>query len=315
MPKQLTFIDLFAGMGGIHLAFESSGAKCVFASEWDKYARETYLHNFKEKSPHLFQQAIVDGQQIMPNFIGDITGATALMRKGEDPIPDFDILTGGFPCQPFSQAGLRKGLDETRGTLFFDILQILKTKKENGNPVKAFFLENVQGLLKHQSGVESTLSVIERHLRCLGYSFSVFKVRASDHGLPQHRPRLFIIGFLDPESQRKFVEPSQKKIRKGSLSRILGGNVDREIGWTLRVGGRGSGLHDRRNWDTYLVNGNPLTISSVHGLKLQGFPKWFRFPATVPESQRMKQLGNSVAVAAIESYAHAIIQALNDNSR
>jgi DNA (cytosine-5)-methyltransferase 1 len=306
------FIDLFAGIGGIHIAFSNAGAKCVFASEWNERARQTYIYNFNKKNANLFQTVISGGRECMPNFYGDITGATSLMRNGIDPIPDFDVLTGGFPCQPFSQAGLRKGLDEARGTLFFDILQILKTKMEAGNPVKAYFLENVQGLLSHRSGEQLTIQVIERNLRMLGYSFAVHKIRASDFGVPQHRPRLFLIGFLDQEAAKRFTNPIKKKLRKGALSRILGGSVDREIGWTLRVGGRGSGLHDRRNWDTYEVDGQALRISSKHGLKLQGFPSSFRFPPSVTEAQRMAQLGNSVAVPAVQAYAEALLDALKD---
>lgn len=306
----LTFIDLFAGIGGIHIAFDNAGAKCVFASEWDKHARATYTHNFHKSNPELFEQQLIRENVITPRFFGDITLATTQMKNGLDPIPDFDILTGGFPCQPFSQAGLGLGMEEARGTLFFDILQILKSKKSAGRPAQAFFLENVQGLLTHKSGEILTISVIERNLRKLGYSFQVYKVRASDHGLPQHRPRLFMIGFLSPDAEARFVAPKKTAVRKGTLSRILGGEVKREIGFTLRVGGRGSGLSDRRNWDTYDVDGSPLRIGSLHGLKMQGFPSWFKFPESVPESQRMKQLGNSVAVKAVEAYASAIVKAL-----
>ena len=312
MRSETKFIDLFAGIGGIHIAFSNAGAKCVFASEWDERARQTYLYNFQKNNQDLFRKEVTDESEVMPNFYGDITEATSLMKRGVDPIPDFDILTGGFPCQPFSQAGLRKGLDEARGTLFFDILQILKTKKSAGKPVKAFFLENVQGLLNHRSGEQFTISVIERNLKRLGYTFAVHKVRASDFGVPQHRPRLFLIGFLDHDAAKRFVVPPKIKLKKGSLSQILGGSVDREIGWTLRVGGRGSGLHDRRNWDTYNVDGEALQISSIHGLKLQGFPKSFKFPPSVTEAQRMKQLGNSVAVPAVQAYAKALLEALRD---
>ena len=124
-----TFIDLFAGIGGFHLAFHNLGAECVFASEWDKHARETYKHNFKKKSPELFRNG---------NFEGDITEVDK--RK----IPDFDILTAGFPCQPFSQVGFQKGFEDTRGTLFFDIAEIIKIKQP-----KAYFLENVRHIYKH----------------------------------------------------------------------------------------------------------------------------------------------------------------------
>jgi DNA (cytosine-5)-methyltransferase 1 len=312
MDSRPKFIDLFAGIGGIHIAFSNAGAKCVFASEWDERARQTYLYNFKDTNADLFIKITSGNNEHMPNFLGDITSATQLMKKGIDPVPDFDVLTGGFPCQPFSQAGLKKGLAEARGTLFFDILQILKTKKAAGKPVQAFFLENVQGLLTHKSGDKLTINVIENSLKRLGYTFSIHRVRASDFGVPQHRPRLFLIGFLDQEAAKRFRVPAKRKLRKGALSRILGGSVNREIGWTLRVGGRGSGLHDRRNWDTYEVDGQALRISSKHGLKLQGFPSSFRFPSSVTETQRMAQLGNSVAVPAVQAYAEALLNALKD---
>jgi DNA (cytosine-5)-methyltransferase 1 len=167
------FIDLFAGIGGFHLALHDLGAKCVFASEWNDHARKTYEHNFKSISPSLFKNG---------NFAGDIT------QVSKKDIPDFDILTGGFPCQPFSQAGKQKGFDDTRGTLFFDIAEIIKVKKP-----AALFLENVRHLYSHDEG--RTFQTIKRILtEELGYSFQEFIVKASDHGLPQFRPRLFMIG-------------------------------------------------------------------------------------------------------------------------
>jgi len=306
----LKFIDLFAGIGGIHIAFEKSGATCVFASEWDKHARATYEFNFSKTNKHLFNWDESGDEPVQKMFAGDITKVTENLREGINDIPAFDVLAAGFPCQPFSQAGLRKGMEEARGTLFFDILQILASKKASGKPAKAFFLENVQGLLRHKSGDKYTIDIIEENLRSLGYSFDVYKVRASDFGVPQHRPRLFMIGFLDPKAKSRFVEPKKIKLDKLKLGQILGGHVDREIGWTLRVGGRGSGLEDRRNWDTYEVDGEPKRIEWPEGLKLQGFPSSFKFPDSVPSSQRMKQLGNSVAVPAVMAYAKALVAAL-----
>lgn len=306
----LKFIDLFAGIGGIHIAFEKAGAECVFASEWDRHARATYEYNFSKTNGNLFKWEESGGEPVQKYFAGDITQVTEKLRKGIDEIPAFDVLAAGFPCQPFSQAGLRKGMAEARGTLFFDILQILTSKKKAGHPPAAFFLENVQGLLRHKSGEKYTIDIIEENLRALGYSFDVFKVRASDFGVPQHRPRLFMIGFLDPKVQARFVEPKTINLDPLKLSKILGGKVDREIGWTLRVGGRGSGLDDRRNWDTYEVDGKPKRIGWQEGLKLQGFPANFKFPESVPSSQRMKQLGNSVAVPAVMAYAKALVAAL-----
>ena len=133
--------------------------------------------------------------------------------------------------------------------------------------------------------------------------------RPSDHGLPQLRPRLFMIGFRDPKID--FNPPSKTKLSM-TMSDIFRGKVDREIGFTLRVGGRKSGINDRRNWDTYIVDNEIKVLSSKEGKKMQGFPSDFHFP--VSETQAMKQLGNSVAVNAIRDYAKQIILSLNYES-
>lgn len=279
------FIDLFAGIGGFHLALHNLGADCVFASEWNEHARKTYEHNFSSISPKLFQKG---------NFAGDIT------KVNKQDIPDFDILTGGFPCQPFSQAGKQKGFEDTRGTLFFDIAEIIKIKQP-----KAFFLENVRHLYSHDGG--RTYQEIKRVLtEELGYSLQEFIVRASEHGLPQHRPRLFMIGFRDNALS---IEKPEKRELAYNMSDVMGGKVDREVGYTLRVGGKGSGVHDRRNWDGYIVDGVERRIGPEEGKMLQGFPKDFEFP--VSNNEAMKQLGNSVAVWAIQDYAKAIIKTLD----
>jgi DNA (cytosine-5)-methyltransferase 1 len=279
------FIDLFAGIGGFHLALHNLGAKAVFASEWNAHARKTYEHNFKTISPSLFKTG---------NFAGDIT------QVNKKDIPDFDILTGGFPCQPFSQAGKQKGFDDTRGTLFFDIAEIIKVKKP-----AAFFLENVRHLYSHDEG--RTFQTIKRILtEELGYSFQEFIVKASDHGLPQFRPRLFMIGFRNPKLS---ITPPPHRELAFNMSAVMGGKVEREIGYTLRVGGKASGVHDRRNWDGYIVNGKERRLTPRQGLKMQGFPDDFEFP--VSDNEAMKQLGNSVAVWAIQDYAEQIIKTLD----
>lgn len=283
MKNKFKFIDLFAGIGGFHLALHQLGSECVFASEWDSHARETYQHNLRELSPELFRTN---------NFKGDITEIKT------DSIPDFDILCAGFPCQPFSQSGFKKGFDETRGTLFFNIVDIIKTKQP-----QAFFLENVRHLLKHNDG--KTFATIKRIIEDeLGYSFHYKIVKASDFGLPQHRPRLFMVGFRD---KKKFTFPEPIKLEK-TMSDIWGEECSKEIGFTLRVGGRGSKITDRRNWDSYEVNGEVKRLTSQEGLKMQGFPKSFFFP--VSETQAMKQLGNSVAIPAIHAVAAAIVSHL-----
>jgi DNA (cytosine-5)-methyltransferase 1 len=288
----LKFIDLFAGIGGFHIAFHNAGAECVFVSEWDGHAQKTYRHNLYKVSPEMFDSG---------NFIGDITKV-----KAKD-IPDFDILTAGFPCQPFSQAGFKKGFSETRGTLFFDIVNIIKEKKP-----KAFFLENVRGLLSHDDG--KTFKTIERIItKELGYSFFPQIVKASDFGLPQHRPRLFMVGFRDTSIDFKFPEPIKEL--KYTLSDIFNGTCDKKIGFTLRVGGRGSKITDRRNWDAYRVNGKIVQLGPKEGLKMQGFPDWYEFPPNFSKVQSMKQLGNSVAVPAIQAVAEEIVKTLKKHEK
>jgi len=282
------FIDLFAGIGGFHVAFHNAGAECVFVSEWDEKARTTYRHNFYKVSPDVFRNG---------NFVGDIT------KVNEKEMPDFDVITGGFPCQPFSQAGFKKGFSETRGTLFFDIVRIIKEKKP-----KAFFLENVRGLYAHDEG--KTFATIKRIIEEeLGYSFHSKIVKASDFGMPQHRPRLFMVGFRDNTIPFEFPDPV--KDLKYTMSDIFGGKCNKDVGFTLRVGGRGSQITDRRNWDAYRVDGKIVQLGPKEGLKMQGFPKWFEFPEGVSSVQSMKQLGNSVAVPAIQAVAERIIETLN----
>ena len=284
-----TMVDLFAGIGGFHLAFHDLGAECVFASEWDSEARKTYTRNFASISPELFESG---------NFAGDIT------QVDKASIPDFDILTGGFPCQPFSVAGQRKGFDDLRGTAFFDIAEIIRVKQP-----KAYFLENVQNLRSHDEG--RTLNKIRAVLtEDLGYSFQEFTVMASDHGLPQRRPRVFMIGFRDSALQVERPKPRELAF---SMSDVMGGEVDREIGFTLRVGGAGSGIHDRRNWNAYIVDGQVAKLSPSQGKRMQGFPDNFEFP--VSNKSAMKQLGNSVAVWAVRDFAREIIRTLDGADR
>jgi len=283
--NKITFIDLFAGIGGFHMAFHNSGANCIFASEWDEHARQTYQENFKKFSPDIFKNG---------NFAGDIT------KVNPKDIPDFDIICGGFPCQPFSQAGFKKGFEDERGNLFFHIAKIIKEKQP-----KAFFLENVRNLLNHDDG--KTFKTIQKIVEeDLGYSFNYKIVKASDFGLPQHRPRLFMVGFRNKDIKFEFPEPV--KLKK-SMSDIFGGHCPKKIGYTLRVGGRGSNINDRRNWDSYLVDGKVKRLEVEEGKKMQGLPTNFKFP--VSKTQAMKQLGNSVAVPAIQAVTKQIIYYLN----
>ncbi len=329
MAKKPTykFIDLFAGIGGFHVAFNNTKrAQCVFASEWDPAARKTYRHNFNNGA----DKALFANED--KYFQGDITKVDP--KTG---IPAFDILCGGFPCQPFSQAGHKKGFSDTRGTLFFNVEEIIRVKQP-----AAFFLENVRGLITHGGpsetvpGIGKTMEIILNHLfgdkksGGLGYhkpkgTPGYFYVKASDFGVPQHRPRVFIIGFRDKKDADSFVVPKPMKLDESLLGRILGGNVffdegcskPKAIGFTLRCGGKGSPIDDRRNWEHYYVKKRGASkvevvkVNERQGLQLNGFPGGFEFPEDVARASRMKQLGNSVAVTAVQAWGEAIMDALD----
>lgn len=279
--QKITFIDLFAGIWWFHIAFHNVWWKCVFASEWDESARKTYEVNFSKTEKDLFDSW---------NFIGDIT------KINPSDIPNFNILCAGFPCQPFSQAWFKKWFNETRGTLFFNIVQIIKEKQP-----EAFFLENVRHLLKHDNG--KTFEVIQRTIEEeLGYSFFYKIVRASDFWLPQNRPRLFMVWFRDKSIKFEFPNPLPLQM---TMSDIWWWKCHKDIWFTLRVWGRWSKIDDRRNWDSYFVNDEIRRLTPREWKKMQWFPDSFIFPWSDTES--MKQLWNSVAIPAIQAVAEKII--------
>lgn len=293
MNKKFTFIDLFAGIGGFHLAMHRLGGECIFASEIDSEARKTYQLNYEKISPELFKTN---------NFNDDIRN---IMPQD---IPDFDVLCAGFPCQPFSQAGYKRGFADNhhseRGNLFFNIAEIIEAKKP-----KAFFLENVRGLVNHDNG--KTFKIIRDILENdLEYSFYFKVVNACDYGLPQLRPRVFIIGFKDDNGLMRGFNFPQPTPLKFTMSDVWNGQCSREIGFTLRVGGRGSNIDDRRNWDAYLVDNEVKKLTYKEARKMQGFPDDFHFP--VSDTQAMKQLGNSVAVDAVEAVGQNVIAYMNN---
>ena len=301
------FIDLFAGIGGIRLGFESVGGTCVFSSEWDTSACETYKANFGEQPA------------------GDIT------KVKSDDIPDFDILLAGFPCQPFSIIGDKEGFNhETQGTLFFEIERILKDK----NPA-AFMLENVRNLTAHDNG--NTFRVIRDHLQALGYHVYAKVLNALDFGVPQRRERIIIVGFLD-DVNFSFPEPVPEEQRK-TLSDIIETNVDRK--YYVRPEIRDSRLLRLKNPDypkPYISHENIAGSITPHPyssalragasanyilinderrpterelLRIQGFPDTFKI--VVPYGKIKHQTGNSVAVPVIEAVAKQMISALKNN--
>ncbi|GAB1447187.1 DNA (cytosine-5-)-methyltransferase [Bacteroidota bacterium] len=314
-PK-FKFIDLFAGIGGIRLAFQNLGGKCVFTSEWDTYSKKTYEANFGE----------------VP--FGDIT------KIHEKEIPDHDILLGGFPCQPFSIAGVSKKnalgrahgfLDETQGTLFFDVARIIKYKKPS-----AFMLENVKNLVSHDKG--KTFRVITETLNELGYSI-YYKVLDGKYFVPQHRERIIIVGFRNSifNNKETFQFPEMGKERY-AIKEILEKEVDEKYTLSDKLwnylqeyaakhkakgNGFGFGLTDlngisRTMSARYYKDGaeilipqngkNPRRLTPRECARLQGFPDKFIIP--VSDNQAYKQFGNSVVTPLIQAVGKNIIKEL-----
>lgn len=326
--QKFKFIDLFAGIGGFRLAFQNLGGKCVFTSEWDKYSKKTYEANFGE----------------VP--FGDIT-----KKETKNYIPDgFDVLCAGFPCQSFSIAGKRGGFEDTRGTLFFDVAEIIKKKKP-----KAFFLENVKGLRSHDKG--KTLATILNTLReDLDYFVPEPQIiNAKEFGVPQNRERIFIVGFRKDLGITEFEYPKPTK-KEVILSDILeekevsvkyylsetyietlrrhrarheskGNGFGYEIipnnGTANAVVCGGMGRERNLVLDDRLTNFTPIThitgevnregirkMTPREWARLQGFPEEFKI--VVSDAQAYKQFGNSVAVPAIQATAKKIIEKLNE---
>lgn len=302
--EKFKFIDLFAGIGGIRLGFESVGGECVFSSEWNAAACQTYKANFGEQPA------------------GDITKIEA------KDIPDFDILLGGFPCQPFSIIGDKEGFNhETQGTLFFEIERILKEKRP-----PAFMLENVRNFVAHDKG--RTLKVVVEHLEALGYKVHWKVLNALDFGVPQRRQRIIIVGFLG-DVDFAFPEPIPVEERL-TLSDILEENVDER--YYVRKEIRNSRLERLRDKDypkPYISHENIAGSITPHPyssalragasanyilvnderrpterelLRLQGFPDDFK--VVVSYTQLRQQAGNSVAVPVIKAVAKQMISAL-----
>lgn len=223
--------------------------------------------------------------------LGDIT------KIALKDIPKHDLLCGGFPCQAFSNVGHKKGFDDPRGEMIFEVFRILKGKKP-----KAFILENVKGLAAHNKG--ETLEFIIETLESLGYKVKNKVLEAKDYGLPQIRKRLFIVGVRkDIKSEFEFPQPTTLKY---TLSDVLGGYVEREFGFTVRIGGRRSGINNRYNWDSYKVNGEVRYITPEECMLLQGFKKNFKLKGT--ESQKYYQVGNTVPVTIINEIGKELIK-------
>lgn len=296
----IKFIDLFAGIGGIRKGFEDKNTECVFSSEWDKYAAQTYEANYGEK-PH-----------------GDIT------KINEKDIPDHDILLAGFPCQPFSNIGKRQGFaHETQGTLFFDVLRILKEKRP-----QAFLLENVKGLVNHDKG--NTFKVIQKSLsEELGYTIYHKVLDAQDFGLPQRRERIIIVGFRPDLDVTDFQFPkgSNKRVPVKDIleSNPKGYSISEHLqqtylfkkddgkpqiinkNSTIQVNTLVASYHKiQRLTGTFIQDGDTglRLYSQLEAKRLMGFPDDFIVP--VSRTQMYRQFGNSVAVPVIKAVADEV---------
>jgi len=296
------FIDLFAGIGGIRIPFDELGGKCVFTSEWDKDCQTMYEANFGDK-PH-----------------GDIT------KIEPKEIPDHDLLVGGFPCQAFSIIGSMKGFQDTRGTLFFNIAEILKEKQPY-----AFLLENVKQLKSHDGG--KTFKVIEQTLKELGYYTHTKVLNALDFGLPQKRERTIIVGFKDniafdfpkpfskPANLKDFLdEENDKDASLKASDYIITQRLNRlkeppffPSMWHENKSGNISvlpysvALRAGASHNYLLVNGQ-RRLSSRELLRFQGFPEDFKL--AVKHSAIRKQAGNSVPVPMIRAVAQEMLKSL-----
>jgi len=261
---KIKYIDLFCGIGSFHYSFEKLNWECVMSCDIDKAAKETYKENYG-LSP-----------------LGDITEI--------DPktVPSFDILCAGFPCQPFSQCGQHKGFDDTRGTLFFNIMKFVDFHKP-----KMIVLENVQGLLNHDDG--KTFERIKNDIELANYTITYKVIKCSDYGLPQMRKRLIIVGIRNDTAIIKHIE----KIlnfdiykKEKTLSELLGKNFEKKIAYTIRCGGKNSPIDDKHNWDGYLVDNKEYRLTKEDCLKIQGFSPEFKLCGN--NRDQWKQLGNTI---------------------
>ncbi len=316
--RDFTFIDLFAGIGGFRIAAQNLGGRCVFSSEFDLNAQKTYEYNFGEV-PY-----------------GDIT-----LPETKKAIPDkFDCLFGGFPCQPFSIAGYRKGFSDTRGTLFYDIAEIVKNKKP-----KALFLENVKNLTTHDKG--KTFEVIKSTLEELGYVVYYKVMNSMDYAnIPQNRERIFIVCF-DPKqvsNYSSFRFPSKVKLTKSIHECIVKTTSDSRLVYTSAMShydelvreitdpdsiyqwrrqyvrknqshvcptltaNMGTGGH---NVPLIITDGIIRKLSPKECLNFQGFPDNYQFPPTIAMSAMYKQAGNSVVVPLIQAVCTEIVNTIN----
>lgn len=313
----LSFIDLFAGLGGFRIALESLGAKCVYSNEWDSAAQKIYAHNFGE----------------VPE--GDIT------KVNENSIPQHDILCAGFPCQAFSISGKQRGFEDTRGTLFFDVARIVKAKKP-----KVVFMENVKNFATHDEG--RTLQVVKSTMLELGYTFFHKVLNATDYGVPQKRERIYMVCFRSDLNIRNFQYPnpfdltrhvedflldndnsvksleinrpdtyfnntkdnkySNKPIRLGIVNK--GGQGERIYsakGIAITLSAYGGGAFAKTGG--YLINGKTRKLHPRECARIMGYPDSYKISSSF--NQAYKQFGNSVVIDVLQYIAIEIGKSLN----
>lgn len=324
--SEFTFVDLFAGIGGFRLAMQEAGGKCVFSSEWDEAAKETYFQNYGE----------------VP--FGDITKPEIKALIPDD----FDVLCAGFPCQPFSNAGLKKGIEDTRGTLFYHIAEILRDHQP-----KAVILENVRGLISNDKG--KTIQTILRTITGMGYCCNVSQnyiengpisklkaectkmvLSAKDYGVPQNRPRIYIVLWRKDVklNQFKYPLPDNTKIKVGDIlennvpdkytisDKLWAGHLRRKKEHEEKGNGFGYCLFNENSEYTstisrrYYKDGseilieqtgkNPRKITPREAANLQGFPKEFKIPES--NTKAYQQFGNSVAVPVVTKISRQIVK-------
>lgn len=306
--KGYKFIDLFAGIGGIRTAFDRLSADCVFSSEWDKFSQITYEANFGHKP------------------FGDITKISA------EEIPPFDILLAGFPCQPFSNAGHKKGFEDTRGTLFFDVCRIVDFHKP-----QVLLLENVKGFKSHDKG--KTFATVKKTLEELGYNVYAKILNSKEFGVPQNRERIYIVAFRDPV-KFNFPLPLENKVSLGSImeseiddkytisDKLWEGHQRRKIEHQKKGNGFGYSIFNKNSAYTSTIsaryykdgseilieqkNKNPRKLTPREAARLQGFSDDFVIP--VSDVQAYKQFGNSVSVPVLEAIALEISKSLTVKS-
>jgi len=316
--KKLTgikFIDLFAGIGGFRLALESFGAECVYSSEWDRCAQETYYENYGE----------------MP--AGDIT------QTDETQIPDHDILCAGFPCQAFSISGNQRGFEDSRGTLFFDVARIVRTKHP-----KVVFMENVKNFARHDNG--NTLRIVKKTMEELGYDFHYKVLKAASFNIPQNRERIYMVCFRKDLHIQAFSFPKPVGLTRHLEDLLLPGRLTRDCiikrpdlhmsatdcscsDKPVRIGYVGKGGQGERIYSPkgiaitlsahgggvfsktggYYIEGQTRKLALRECARIMGFPDSFIINRNI--NQAYTQFGNSVVVDVLQYIIFEIIKSLN----